>query len=56
MTIKDLNLWHRLDDLESVIWLLSKRIAKQVKLLKEGKLRQELQEDVKVAQLIVADQ
>ena len=56
MTIKDLNLWHRLDDLESVVRLLSERISKEVQLLKEGKLGQELQKYVKVTQLIVADQ
>ena len=54
MSIKNLNLRHVIDDARSVVRLLSKRVAEQVKLLQEGKVLHELQKLVQVPQLVVA--
>lgn len=54
MSIKNLNLRHVIDDTRSVVRLLSKRVAEQVKLLQEGKVLHELQKLVQVPQLVVA--
>ena len=48
MSIKNLNLRHVIDDTRSVVRLLSKRVAEQVKLLQEGKVLHELQKLVQV--------
>ena len=57
MSINNLNLRHRSDNLHSIIRLLSQWIVKDVQLLKERKLLlQEVQELVKSSKLIVCKQ
>lgn len=50
------NLGHQVDNLESVVWLLSQRVSKQVQLFEVLELRQLQQELIKVSQPVVAQQ
>lgn len=56
MPVENFDLRHSLDDLEPIVGLLRQGVAKEVQLLQEGEPLQELEEDVQVAQLVVADE
>jgi len=56
VTVEDFDLRHGLDDLKTIVRLFSKWVSKQIELLQEGKPRQEFEEDVQVAQLVITDQ
>jgi len=53
MSVEGLDLRHQVDDLEAIVRLLSKWIAKEIKLLQVLELGQLDQELVKVTELIV---
>eukprot|EP00353_Schmidingerella_taraikaensis_P018558 CAMPEP_0185611964 /NCGR_PEP_ID=MMETSP0436-20130131/18688_1 /TAXON_ID=626734 ORGANISM="Favella taraikaensis, Strain Fe Narragansett Bay" /NCGR_SAMPLE_ID=MMETSP0436 /ASSEMBLY_ACC=CAM_ASM_000390 /LENGTH=170 /DNA_ID=CAMNT_0028245053 /DNA_START=629 /DNA_END=1142 /DNA_ORIENTATION=- len=56
VTIENFDLGHGLDDFETVVGFLGKGVAEQIELLQESEAREELEEDVKVAQLVITDQ
>ena len=56
MAVKDFNLGHRFDNLQPVVRLFCEWVAKEIKLLQEGKSRQELQEYIQVAKLVVSNE
>jgi len=56
VAIENLDLGERMDDFETIVWLLGKWVAEQIKLLQEGEALQEQQKVVKVSKLVISDE
>lgn len=56
MSVKDFDLWHSLDDLQTIVRLLCQWITEKVQLLQESKLLKELKENVEITKLVITDQ
>ena len=56
VSVQDFDLRHLLNDLQPVVGFLGKRVTKEVQLLEECKLGQELKEDIQVSELVVSDE